>query len=410
MTKFYINKQSIVAFAVALFITTNYIYHIVNPIIYLLVIFLVLYGHRAGQMSFTTQTLAMVPFVICITVGGVFTPTGSTGLVYMITTWLLFVLLLRSNTECGWAKYFPKHILFCAGIQTMFVLLYPFVPTFVQAVARVVLSSQSYENNVFQWNRYRIDCGITGVQSLAAFYVTIFMAVIFAQYFNSGKKDKRRKYLLLAYILAFVAMLYTSKRGVMLANVAALLAIPFFLDKKISKKIKYFCLLGIVAVVGYSFLAEYFPQAVRIFTRFQTQEDISTGRFEIYQLLLENIKGDWLIGKGNLSASVLLDGNYGHNIYLQLLYENGILGCLSFLLFAGVTFVKTVQNYRNATETQPRIFLLTSFYFQVYFLVYGLVGNPLFDYTIYFTYICMVVLGIYGRKLLKSERVEKDTV
>lgn len=408
--KICINKKSIVAFVVAAFISTNYIYHIVNPAIYLIAAILLLYGKKPGKMSFTTQSLLMVPFVICITIGGLFTPAGSSGRVYMITTWFLMIMLLRSNIECSWIEYFPKHLMFFTGVQALFVLLYPFVPSFVQAVAKIVLSPNSYAKNAFQWNRYHIDCGITGVQSLAAFYVTTFLAIVYAKYFNSEKTDKKRKFVLVAYILAFVALLYTSKRGVMLANVAALLAIPLLLDKKISKKIQYLLILGIVAVIGYGFLAQYFPQAIRIFTRFQTQQDISTGRFDIYELLLSNVKGDWLIGKGNMSAALILDGNYGHNIYIQLFYENGILGCLSFILFSVFTFIKTVLNYRSATKIQTKNFLLASFYFQIYFLFYGLFGNPLFDYTIFFTYICMVIVGIYGEKLLKKEKMEQIIV
>ncbi len=408
--KICINKKSIIAFVVAVFITTNYMYHIVNPAIYLITLFLLLYGIRPGRVNFTTQSLLMMPFVVCIIIGGLFTPAGNSGRVYMVTTCFLLMMLLRSNVECSWIEYFPKHLMFLTGVQALFVLLYPFVPSFVQAVAKIVLSPESYATNTFQWNRYHIDCGITGVQSLAAFYVTIFLSVVYAIYFNSEKKDRKKKFVLIMYILAFVALLYTSKRGVMLANVVALLAIPLLLDKKISKKIQYLLILGIVAVIGYSFLSQYFPQAIRIFTRFQTQEDISTGRFDIYMLLLNNVRSDWLIGKGNLSAALILDGNYGHNIYIQLFYENGILGCLSFILFSLLTFVKTVLNYRNATKIKTKNFLLTSFYFQIYFLFYGLFGNPLFDYTIYFTYICMVIMGVYGEKLLKKEKMEKDAI
>ena len=405
-----IRKKSIIAFVVAVFITTNYMYHIVNPAIYLIAVILLLYGIKPGRMNFTTQSLLMMPFVICITIGSLLTPAGNSGRVYMITTWFLLIMLLRSNVECSWIEYLPKHLMFLTGIQALFVLLYPFIPSFVQSVAKVVLSPTSYATNAFQWNRYHIDCGITGLQSLAAFYVTTFLAVVCAKYFNAEKTDKKRKFVLVIYILAFIALLYTSKRGAMLANVAALLAIPLLLDKKISKKIQYLLILGIVAVIGYGFLSQYFPQAIRIFTRFQTQEDISTGRFDIYQQLLSNVKNDWLIGKGNLSAALILDGNYGHNIYIQLFYENGILGCISFIIFSIYTFVKTVLNYRSAKEEKTKNYLLISFYFQIYFLFYGLFGNPLFDYSIFFTYICMVIMGVYGEKMLIKEKMEKDTI
>lgn len=406
--KIYINRKSILAFIVAFFIATNYIYQIVNPAIYLIAAMVLLCGVRPGRINLSIQTLIMIPFVVSMTFGGIFSPAGNSGRVYMITTWFLFLMLLRSTVDCTWVEKLPKHLMFFTAIQTLFVLLYPFVPDVVQSVAKIVLTPAGYAGNTFQWNRYRIDCGITSVQSLAAFYVTIFLAVTYAYYSNADKRDKNKKIFLILYILAFVALLYTSKRGVMLANIAALLVIPLLLDKKISKKIRYFLVLAIVAVIGYGFLAQYFPQAIRIFTRFQTQEDISTGRFDIYQLLLSNVKNDWLMGKGNLSAALILDGNYGHNIYIQLFYENGIIGCASFLLFSIFTFVKTVLNYRSATKANTKTYLLTSFYFQVYFLFYGLFGNPLFDYTIYFTYVCMLIVAMYGERLLKYEGMEEN--
>lgn len=406
--KIYINRKSIAAFFVAFFITTNYVYQIVNPIIYLIAAMILLCGVRPGRLNLSIQTLLMVPFIVSMTFVGIFSPAGNSGRVYMITTWFFFLLLLRSNVDCTWVEKLLRYLMFFTAIHTFFVLLYPFVPDVVQSVAKIVLTPVGYAENAFQWNRYQIDCGITSVQSLAAFYVTIFLAVIYARYSNTEKRDKNKRLFLLLYVLAFIALLYTSKRGVMLANIAALLAIFLLLDKKISKKIRYFLILGIIAVIGYKFLAQYFPQAIRIFTRFQTQEDISTGRFDIYKLLLSNIDGDWLVGKGNLSAALILNGNYGHNIYIQLFYENGIIGCVSFLLFSIFTFVKTVLNYRNATKANTKIYLLASFYFQAYFLFYGLFGNPLFDYTIFFTYICMLIVEIYGERLLKYEKMEEN--
>lgn len=401
--KIHIDRKSILAFIVAFFITTNYIYQIVNPAIYIIAVMILLCGSRPGHINLSKQTLFMILFAISITFGGIFTPAGNSGRVYMITTWCLLLIMLRSTVNCSWVEKLPRHLLLFSGIQSLFVLLYPFLPEIVQAVAKVVLTPQGYAKNLFEWNRNHIDCGITAVQSLVAFYVTIFLSVTYAFYANTEKKEKNRKFFLLMYILAFVALLYTSKRGAMIANVAALLIMPLLLDKKISKKIKYLLILSVVAVVGYGILAQYFPQAIRIFTRFQTQEDISTGRFDIYQLLLSNIGGDWLFGKGNLSVSLMLDGNYGHNIYIQLFYENGILGCLSFILFSIYTFVKTTLNYRQSISLHTKKYLLVSFYFQVYFLIYGLFGNPLFDYTIYFTYVCMLVVGMYGEKLLRYE-------
>lgn len=68
--------------------------------------------------------------------------------------------------------------------------------------------------------------------------------------------------------------------------------------------------------------------------------------------------------------------------------ENGILGFVVFISVLGYAFFSTVQlalRFGSYEYHQGIPFLLFSLYIQVFFLVYGMSGNPLYDnYILYF--------------------------
>ena len=395
-----------IAVILALFLATNYMFGIVNPAIYLIILLMLVTGTKPLGLNLSTHSLLLIALVIVVIHGGIVSPVGSSGLVYALTMCFMLLLILRSNCNCEWAEYLPKTLLAATGVHVFFVLLYPVLPGAVQFVASWVLSYEDYQRNLMEWYRNGINCGITGIQSLAAFYVTVFMSVVFAMYFSKNCRTRMRTNLaLFFYLLAFVAVLLTSKRGTMLANVCALVVTAVFLSKDIKKRLKYLAGLLLALLLTYAALSVWFPDALDIFERFTKQQDTTTGRLDIYLSVLQSIGAHPLIGEGNLASAVLLEGNYAHNIYLQLLYENGVLGLVCFLIFAGYCFVRTIWDYHHVQSPKGHLYIAISFYFQVFFLAYGVVGNPLFDYTILFTYFCMLVLAQYGSRVQESVEI-----
>ena len=73
-----------------------------------------------------------------------------------------------------------------------------------------------------------------------------------------------------------------------------------------------------------------------------------------------------------------------HNIYIQLLCECGIIGFIAFVLFFLWNIVSAIKKLRRVAltpdcDSKIRIILTFSVMYQVFFLMYGLTGNPLYD-------------------------------
>ncbi|MDD5226218.1 MAG: O-antigen ligase family protein [Candidatus Omnitrophica bacterium] len=82
--------------------------------------------------------------------------------------------------------------------------------------------------------------------------------------------------------------------------------------------------------------------------------DISSGRFEYWEIGLQLVKENPFLGKG---LGTFMDycgqrvhsmhADYAHNCYLQIWAESGIFSLLAFLLFVGTLFRKGIQTFRR---------------------------------------------------------------
>ena len=104
-----------------------------------------------------------------------------------------------------------------------------------------------------------------------------------------------------------------------------------------------------------------------------------------------------------------------HNIYLQLLCETGIVGCVCFAVPMVMTLVMSIRNYELLLRKKPSAkwtkLMGISCMFQLYFLLFGMTDNVLFyvfESSCYL--ICCSISVAYARGLAvrKARRCEKE--
>ena len=133
--------------------------------------------------------------------------------------------------------------------------------------------------------------------------------------------------------------------------------------------------------------------AAAFFNRFIV-EDFTTGRDVIYKdLITDFMKGDIFFGRGTGAAYRLAEDG-AHNIYLQILYDHGIIFSVPYYIFL-------LSNYYLAFKNKCPI----SIFVQTFFLVYGLSGNPLYSNMFMIIYI-YYVLYAYKKPLSEKENIE----
>lgn len=255
-----------------------------------------------------------------------------------------------------------------------------------------------------------------------AFCIAIGMLILVA-----NAMATRKKVYIVVSLLALFALLLTNKRGPLIFCVGTILLTWFLVTHKDKDKVKKMCLLAVGLIAVYGILAWKFPEALRVFDRFSADsgEDISTGRFTLYEeaisLFLEHplIGAGWsgfrfyyntvVLGSDSFAASDV------HNIYIQVLCETGIIGFSVFLLIAYFSLRNAVYIILHWDESMGcgRQSVIASVSIQLFVLLYGLTGNTLYVPTLFTPYVlaCAATYAIRLRQQtveLRSPSSEKQ--
>lgn len=143
-----------------------------------------------------------------------------------------------------------------------------------------------------------------------------------------------RKHLILTLAgigVSSAALVLSGSRGALLAIVVALVAVA--LSKAQRKSVIPIAFFGsIAAIVTFALRPSIVGDLTEAFGRNQQASDITSGRAEIYADLINNWTQAPLLGTGYRTTEVISrDGAAGHNIYLSVLTETGVVGALIVL-------------------------------------------------------------------------------
>ncbi|WP_026691502.1 O-antigen ligase family protein [Alteribacter aurantiacus] len=272
--------------------------------------------------------------------------------------------------------------------------------------------------------------GFTSQVGLTAGYIVNGIGIIFCSWIiNRHGKSKKE---ILLFLIMFLALLLTQKRGHLLLMVLTIFFVYIqyssFNYERFKKMFKafYFSIFVIVFFIIITLLTNIgdtlFLRVIATIEALFAGEDITSNRntFWLFAwgLFVENpLFG---IGWGNFKDTVI--GNVTvhtkmdvHNIYLQLLSETGIVGSMLILTPFFLTYFYTIKTTRMINRNKSKysskweFAVLYSLYTQTFFLLYGLTGNPLYDYS-YFIMYCLAFGLIYSfwnfnKKAVASEKV-----
>lgn len=334
--------------------------------------------------------------IVCLMMGLlIISPDKKVSLTYTIGFTCMVVIKILIGNNNAIFTYIKNISLFFSSIFVATTLLYIKFPNFIQAICRKILTSSQLNYNLKLY-RDGANCGITGDPALNSLYITIFIAIIFSNIII-GNKNKMLNYFLLA--CGLLSLFLTGKRGPLLANIIAIIFVIFLSAIKDKRKILIY-LVSIIVIIGIGYLGiKIIPQAEIVFKRFNTSNSEVTllnGREEIYYHMKESIKQHPIIGIGPRSAIKVIGGNDGHNIYLQIITEYGFVGGIVIFIALILSLLTTIKMYgininkakKNEVSTK---LICQGLFYQVFFLVYGMSGNPFYNFYSLMMY--FVVLG-----------------
>lgn len=228
--------------------------------------------------------------------------------------------------------------------------------------------------------------------------------------FLSVKDVKRHRlfnwFIILLYIIAAI---FINKRGFIVDTVFSVFFLWLFSlnfkdmlvvnIKRQFKRILVVFSVIIFSLVLYNFIPVISDAANSLFDKFYNESGSFSGRTQLYALALYLFsRSPWTgIGWARFRPyseglfSLYSDATYEvHNVYLQLLCETGILGLVAFLVAVLVTLRYGVLKFRKHIlediQVKELAFLKLGLFLQMFFLIYCIHGNPLYDYMFLITY------------------------
>lgn len=315
--------------------------------------------------------------------------------------------ILYENKEEDWQKYFLKLTLIASGIHVGATVLQLIIPNFISLINGFILSGKSLQMNqdLYSVGGY---AGITGQTSVNAFYITLFIGIIFLKLMFE-KRYKKINIVLL--IMAIIALFLTGKRGMLIFSIISNIIIYAYISYKDRKNVlKYFFMILVIGIIGYAIIMNI-PQAKLIFEKIvllEESENVLNGRDTLWKETLEVFIENPIIGIG-LGTIQNVTGDYSHNIYIQILAENGFIGFSIYILATLSSLYITIKKagiILKKGEVNQKVNILVALFIQSIFIMYGFTGNPL--YGQYFMIPYTISIAITNSTVIKEEKENEN--
>ena len=324
------------------------------------------------------------------------------------------VFVCFAHCELSYKGILRVFIILCA-IYTGGIFLQVINPGIVQTVNRAILDRAAFDS-YHTLSKYKYYMGFSGFNCMSALFAGVLSGIYLSKVilFNNSF-IKRLIYASIGFI-GFIAMIVAQKRGIFVACAVSIIIMILIsvANKKNIRKLYVAILLILLLFVGIYLYLQNSESGIEFIKRFTASDDISSGRFDIFSLLLTEAKNSFLLGKGTGASQNTLINSGAHNIYIQVYFDHGIIGILIYIIWFVSNFIFTIKLYRNASNTIiEKQILFVSMYVQILFLVYGLFGNPINDIYIFLLYVfftalpCILKQRVIKKPLKKEETDEK---
>lgn len=270
--------------------------------------------------------------------------------------------------------------------------------------------------------------GLAGDRAEAAVLMLVGICLCWAKF--SAKNEKIIN-IIMKLMLFYSALILTSKRTLFVCS----LVIPFIVLLMFTNGKRRGILVGI-AVIGcaiLSYLMTAVPEFYNIIIRLKDTEDLVTmnGRSKLWVVSQKMFRDNIFFGTGfnsfNLlanKAGVRYGGSLraewiyqGHNSYLQIMGELGLIGFTLYVLLLlafVVTVYKLIKRKKQLTQMQY-MGVCFSFYIIVVFALYSYTGNceyylsQVFLQCIAYTYVASIDYSIKRTKIIEN-KIKKNGV
>jgi len=255
--------------------------------------------------------------------------------------------------------------------------------------------------NIYSIFKFRFAGAAQAMESDIYFSLGLFP---FALQFLKNKRIK-----ILVIILEFVAVFMVNKRTALISFVLALI-VYLLVGAWIEQKNKFLGTLKTLLISGISICLFYFitkyiddKYNMQIYYRlFRLAEDGGSGRDVIYEKVWEAFKSstivEQLFGHGMNTAGKVGGAGHAHNDFLEILYNYGMIACISSVMFYVLLFVECIRSVKRKSP------YAASFSFS---FVVGIFLAMFSYFLIFYTYVtCIMAFWGYVLCMEKKHRLK----
>lgn len=354
-----------------------------------------------------TENVKWLFIILILSIAGMFLNINSSaGTEWCLSIFLILLYSVFLNNTPELRSFTVKMIILFSAYHTFGIIMQSINPAFVNSINRVMLKSSAYATNIdlLSINYYS---GFSGYNCAAGLYASVLSGAMLVKFMDSIKKKKSihvRILYLIAAAAGFSAVIMTQKRGLMIATAIAYITVLRVLIKEKKGMLLRIILIAAGMCLIALWLLNNTESGQQILSRLDESDSFMSGREIIYKRFFEGIAERPLFGHGTGSGSDFSGGVNAHNIYLQLMYDGGIILLAAYVIFFINSLFKTVKNIVHTDNEQDRLYSIYFLYIQVVFLIYGFTGNPLYDLYMFYIYITAVAFS----KPRVSPNREKD--
>lgn len=327
---------------------------------------------------------------------------------------VLFSLALFNRDY--WIEPAIKIMLIIGGFYAAITLMSFISSGFYNSIVHPIIASLNDTSHMGKSSYY--SDGFTAHYSFNGIYLAMAtctsIGLIIPSVNGERVKNKWLKYPVV--VLMFIALLLTNKRAHVIFTFAGALVAYYAYnsDKHLKRFVRVIGIIFGVLIVGY-LLYTLMPGGIEFFNRFREfadSDDVSNGRYEMWQIALVFGKGNVLTGSGWWSFMNYY-GAHVHNIYIQLFVETGIIGTVIFGLYFFTAYVKNILTLKDSRKKKIILgysadkYLTLSLIYQTFFVLYGITGTCLYERATIVPYIVFCTITEhywYKRKLFKKNK------
>lgn len=387
-----LNAKNFTYFLIFIFIATLYFVAIqplqtlkiiILPIIVLLLMSCIVNRGYINKLNYVQIFWVVTIFPVVIST--LYSTDSSKSMLFCILYILLIsIFALFSIYEID-VRMLLKFNLIFSTILVLITLISKYFPGLFQQFFFPILVEGAKRHAIY-FSQVGTYAGISGQTGTNAFLILIGIGILIY-------RDKISFFSLILTLLSVYSLVLSGKRGLVISGIISIVIVYLFFYEVKNKTIKYS--IFIVASIFSLIIAILNFNSISRFLKLDSP-DFTSGRLDIYyltwELFLEKPILGWGIDSFTSNPKQLIEINV-HNIYLQLLMELGFFGSIFiFIAFIATLYYTYCLNRKIYSYVNPtaQMFIRISAFVQILFLVYGIAGNPFYDYNFFTIYLCFV--------------------